>query len=64
MIREMAMNPSRFDAIATSMARQPSRRQMLRFLGGGGVLAAIGAVGLVPVSSGQAVRFQDCFRRE
>ena len=38
------MDDLRFDALAKSASQAPSRRQLLRLLGGGGVLAGLGAV--------------------
>lgn len=48
------MNPSRFDAIAKSVASQPSRRQMLRLFSGGGLLAAAGFGGRAAVAAAQS----------
>lgn len=44
------MDESSFDALTKSVARPPSRRQLLRFLGGGGAVAAA-ALGQVPRDS-------------
>lgn len=45
------MDHQRFDSIAKSVARPPSRRQLLRLFGGGGLAVALAASGEAPVAA-------------